>query len=311
VVIPSGQVLGVPLEVLVNAERTLLGEAYSVSYAPSATVFSWLEERGGSDRDGIGSMLLIGDPPFTQAHLDAMDEASAHEDVGRAAGAGLSFPRLPASRTEVVQLAELTSEPTMLLGPDASEKALVELARSGQLTSFDCVHLATHAVIDNERPERSSLVMCQVGLPDPLESALAGTRIYDGFLTAEEVVREWKLDADLVTLSACETGLGRKVVGEGYIGFAHAFLQVGARSLLVGLWKVDDEATSLLMNRFYENWTGAFGDDRSGHDGAPMSKANALREAKLWLRNYEDERGGNPFRHPCYWSAFVLIGDRH
>jgi CHAT domain-containing protein len=198
----------------------------------------------------------------------------------------------------------------LLLGLDASEQELVRLAESNQLSGFDCVHLATHAVVDDERPERSSVVLCQVGLPDPLEAALDGTRIYDGFLTAEEIVREWKLDADLVTLSACETGLGRRVAGEGYIGFAHAFLQVGARSLMVGLWKVDDEATSLLMRRFYENWTGSYAGARAGQTGEPMTKANALREAKMWLRQYEDDRGGTPFRHPYYWAAFVLIGDR-
>lgn len=310
VIIPSGPMLGIPLEAFVGADRTAFGEAYSISYAPSATLFSWLEERGAPVDDGAKRMLLLGDPPFAQSHLDAMDEEVAQEDVGRAAGAGFSFPRLPASRAEVAQLAELAPGSTVLLGTDASEESLVELASSGELADFDCIHLATHAVVDDEQPERSSLVLCQVGLPDPLESAIAGTRIYDGFLTAEEIVREWELTADLVTLSACETGLGRKVGGEGYIGFAHAFLQVGARSLLVGLWKVDDEATSLLMRRFYENWVGAYEGDRAGHGAAPMSKADALREAKLWLRDYEDEGGGKPFRHPCFWAAFILMGDR-
>jgi CHAT domain-containing protein len=152
--------------------------------------------------------------------------------------------------------------------------------------------------------------MSQVGLPDRVEAALAGTRIYDGLITAEEVVREWDLDADLVTLSACKTGLGKEVAGEGYIGFAHAFMQSGCRNLLVSLWKVDDEATALLMRRFYENMYGEYGDERDGLIREPMSKARALQEAKSWLREYTDVNGAKPYRHPYYWSAFVLIGGR-
>jgi CHAT domain-containing protein/tetratricopeptide (TPR) repeat protein len=322
IVIPSGPMLGIPLEALVTDEREFLGETYAVSYAPSATVFSWLEERTvSSDRRSIATkMLLVGDPPFVPSHLEAMIEESSPDadlasrshasDANRGRETTTSFQRLPASRAEVALLANLAPGATVLLGPDASEEALVGLAWSGELAEFDAIHIATHAVVDDERPERSALVLCQVGLPDPLEAAIAGTKIYDGFLTAEEIVREWELDAELVTLSACETGLGRKVVGEGYIGFAHAFLQVGARSLLVGLWKVDDEATSLLMRRFYENWTGSYQGDRAEYAGTPMTKADALREAKVWLRGYEDGRGKKPFGHPYYWAAFILIGDR-
>ncbi len=315
VILPSGPTLGLPLEAFVDGEGRLLGEQYAISYAPSATVYSWLEERASSKEGDTGTsgMLLLGDPPFTLAHLEAMtEEAAAGGTRGGSRGVGTvtTFQRLPASRAEVAMLEDLVSGSTVLLGPDASEEALVRLAQSGELAGFGSIHLATHAVVDDERPERSALVLCQVGLPDPLEAALAGARIYDGFLTAEEIVREWKLDADLVTLSACETGLGRKVGGEGYIGFAHAFLQTGARSLLVGLWKVDDQATSLLMRRFYENRTGSYEDERTGQTGGQMTKAEALREAKLWLREYEDERGRKPFQHPYYWAAFILIGDR-
>jgi CHAT domain-containing protein len=108
--------------------------------------------------------------------------------------------------------------------------------------------------------------------------------------------------------------MGKETAGEGYIGLAHAFLQAGARSLLVSLWKVGEEATALLMTRFYENLTGAYDDDREGRCGEPMSKAEALREAKRWLRTYSEPSDGEgehwqPFRHPSYWSGFVLIGE--
>jgi CHAT domain-containing protein len=91
--------------------------------------------------------------------------------------------------------------------------------------------------------------------------------------------------------------------GSGYIGLAHALLQTGARSVLVSLWGIDDRAASLLMRRFYGDWTGR------AEASSPMSKAGALREAKRWLRDFTDERGNRPYAHPYYWSAFVLIGD--
>ncbi len=323
IVIPSGAMLGVPVEALVDNEGLFVGETYAVSYVPSATLHTWLAER--ADRDVGSGTLLVGDPPYNPAHLAAMHheedvlltlaELSPGTEVLRSALAGnvdalRALPRLHGTRDEVAAVAEVSEPSSLLLGPDASEQALVRLAESGELGEFGTIHIATHALVDDERPERSALVLSQVDLPDPLEAAMADTRIYDGLVTAKDIVREWDLNADLVTLSACETGLGKKVMGEGYVGFAHAFLQAGARSLLVSLWKVEDTATSLLMRRFYENWRGEYADERNGRTGEPMAKADALQEAKHWLRNYTDEYGEQPYEHPYYWSAFVLIGDR-
>lgn len=325
VVIPSGAMLGMPAETFVDGDGALLGDRFAVSYAPSATIYAWLREGAATGGAGAGSgMLLLGDPPFTSAHLDAMrdEEVGDAEPTSRggrvrsratldgSVGALAALPRLPGSRAEVALLSDLAPESTVLLGADASEQSLVGLARSGALADFGTIHLATHALVDDEQPERSALVLSQVGLPDPLEAAISGERIYDGLLTAKEIVREWRMNADLVTLSACETGLGKEIVGEGYIGFAHAFLQAGTRSLLVSLWKVEDRATSLLMRRFYENRAGAYPDERGGRRGEPMPKAAALQEAKRWLRGYTDEQGREPFGHPYYWSAFILIGER-
>jgi CHAT domain-containing protein len=163
--------------------------------------------------------------------------------------------------------------------------------------------------VNPERPERSYLALSQLDLPDALECAIAGKRVYDGRLTVHEIVREWRLDADLVTLSACQTALGKSVPGEGFVGFAHAFLRAGARSVVVSLWEVDDEAASMLMGRFYENLTGSYTGERLPGYRGPMSKATALGEAKRWLREYKDGSSRTPFRHPAYWSAFIMVGD--
>jgi CHAT domain-containing protein len=145
----------------------------------------------------------------------------------------------------------------------------------------------------------------------------------------------WQLDADLVTLSACQTALGKEAGGEGLLGFTQVLFAAGARALVLSLWKVDDVPTALLMARFYENLLGK----RSGLK-APLGRAAALQEAKTWLRDLRQEQvkvlaanltGGvwrgtveevrplakplpdpkadRPYAHPFYWSAFILIGD--
>jgi CHAT domain-containing protein len=321
IVVPSGAMLGVPIEAIMDEDGMFLEERYSVSYVPSATIHTWLAERlGGTVMRGA---LLVGDPPYSSAHRAAMERegdvlvAQAEKLPGaemlRSALAGndhalAALPRLRGTRDEVAAVAGVSEESHLLLGPEATEQELARMAESGELRKFGTIHVATHALVDDERPERSALVLSLVGLPDPLDAAVAGARIYDGLVTAKEIVREWDLNADLVTLSACETGLGKEIVGEGYVGLAHAFLQAGARSLLVTLWKVEDRATSLLICRFYENWLGKHGDERGQRLGERMSKAAALREAKLWLRGYTDARGDRPYEHPYYWSAFILIG---
>jgi CHAT domain-containing protein/Tfp pilus assembly protein PilF len=315
VVVPSGSMLGVPVESLVDRDGAYVGDRFAVSYVPSATICAWLSERAAESE--TRGALLVGDPPFTERHRAAMTEAPfdgsdlAEDDRHRQARDVLpALPRLPGTRREILALAEVLPGATILLGPQASEQELTRLVDAGRLVGFRMIHLATHAQVDDTRPGRSSLVLSQVDLPDPLDAAISGDRVYDGLLTATEIVHEWELDADLVTLSACETALGRETGGEGYIGLAHAFLQAGARSLLVSLWKVEDQAASLLMRRFYENRTGSYEGERAGLVATPMSKDAALSEAKRWLRGFVDELGNRPYQRPFYWSAFILLGER-
>ena len=296
--------VGLPVEALraAGAER-FLGERVSITYAPSATVYTELVRR---PRGAAGERaLLLGDPPFNEDHRAQMERgelgAAASARDARSGRPG-DLPRLPGSRAEVDGLAALFPESVRLLGADASEPRLEELLRSGELARFGTLHIATHALIDGERPERSSLVLSQLDVEeDPVAAVLAGERVRDGLLTVGEVLAEWRLDADLVTLSACDTGLGRAVGGEGYVGFAHAFLHAGARSLLLSLWEVDDRATSILMRAFYAARLGGAGR-------APVDKAEALRVARRALADWEEPGGHRPYAHPSYWAAFVLVG---
>jgi len=330
-IIASGGLLGVPIEAAQDESGRWAIDRFTISYVPSATVHAWLKDQKRA-RPAVPrremKALLVGDPPFAREPSAPSGDGGASLSnsvmgkvpsvppaiVWRSAVAGNPdaldrLPRLPGSREEISRVKSLLPSSQVLLGQVASERAIADLAAQGRLREFRILHFATHALVDDRAPERSAVVLSRVDLPDPVEAALQGKRVYDGMLRAVEITREWRLDADLVTLSGCQTGLGKEAPGEGYLGLVHAFLQVGARSLLVSLWQVDDRAAALLMGRFYENLTRSVADERSGRGSAPMSKSEALREAKLWLRNFEEPTGTRPYEHPVYWSPFVLIGD--
>jgi CHAT domain-containing protein/tetratricopeptide (TPR) repeat protein len=336
IVIPSDEMLGIPLEAVPQENGEWLGRRFAMSYAPSATVLTWLRERDRATMASLSSQgtseatddshpfLLLGDPIFNERQIeDGNDEPDAAAGwtlvsipdslLVRSAVSGsdealAQVQRLPATRREVIRIASLDRNATVLLGAEASEQRLVQLDEAGELERFRTIHLATHAWLHPVWPEQSALLLSRTGLPDPLEAAEKGERIFDGLLSVKEILQEWRLNADLVTLSGCETALGQTVAGEGYMGFAHAFLQVGARSVLVSLWRVEDEATAILMERFYQNLYGS-GPGEQISRRPVMSKREALRQAQAYLRDYQDNRGGHPYAEPFYWAPFVLVGD--
>jgi tetratricopeptide (TPR) repeat protein len=128
---------------------------------------------------------------------------------------GKAWAPLPGTGLEVEAIAKLFAAPhkLTLVGSQASEQRLDHLAAGGDLRRFRFLHFATHGELDGQRPMQSALVLAQDRLPDSLEQVLAGKEVYDGRLTAEHVLRFWKLDADLVTLSACRSGAARGTTG--------------------------------------------------------------------------------------------------
>jgi tetratricopeptide (TPR) repeat protein len=251
-------------------------------------------------------------------------------------GSASKLERLPGTRLEVRAIAEMVGQRrcTLLLGSSASEQELDRVNAGGLLRQARIIHLATHGKVDRGRPDRSCLELAQDRLPDPVRQVRLGRKVYDGQLKVATVVREWNLDCDLVVLSACESGLGKPGGGEGLVGFAAAFLHKGARSVVLSRWRVDDNATTLLMQRFYENLLGK----RKGLK-KPTPRALALAEARKWLaalprteaekrlgrlaggvprgtfkplptvEGQRDEPGDRPFAPPRYWAAFVILGD--
>jgi tetratricopeptide (TPR) repeat protein len=293
---------------------------------------AWREGEVFAVRLGGGPLgASLDERPLAQA-LPAWREAEA-----LLRGEGAALPRLPGTRAEAEAIAALVGKAraTLLLGSAASEQRLDRLLKEGTLGKARVIHLATHGHIAPLNPEHSALALAADALPDPLEQQRRGRKVYDGFLRVRSILDGWDLDADLVVLSACETGRGKDGGGEGLLGFAQAFLQKGARSVVLSRWKVDDTATALLMVRFYENLLGK----RQG--AKPMGRALALDEARRWLRGLDRKRaallaggltrgklrgteeevpafagkepalpqGDKPFAHPAYWAAFVLVGD--
>jgi CHAT domain-containing protein len=149
------------------------------------------------------------------------------------------------------------------------------------LAGYRIVHFATHGLLNNEHPELSGIVLSLVdeqGQPQ------------DGFLRLHDIY-DLKLPVDLVVLSACNTGLGKDVRGEGLIGLTRGFMYAGASSIVASLWKVDDEATGQLMRLFYGYML---------RDG--LSPAAALRKAQVTMS--QEKRWQSPY----YWAGFVIQG---
>jgi CHAT domain-containing protein/tetratricopeptide (TPR) repeat protein len=298
-------------------------------------------------RDGeVRSLEIAAGPLGIQSNLDrpAAQVVRARRAAAEVLTPGIrgeNWDPLPGSRREVQALAALfpNDQVTTLLGPDATESNLQRLAQSGALKNYRFLHLATHGQANPHVALSSAVFLAaEPDRPPPSADPAALESAPDGQITAEQIVRTWELDADLVVLSACESGLGRYAGGEGYLGFAQALFVKGARSLVLSQWKVHDAATALLMERFYQNLLGQRADLK-----APLPKAAALAEAKEWLRGLDAaeaarrvaalaaDRGtktsrpqpprpatpravaaptpAHPYDHPYYWAAFILIGD--
>ncbi len=251
---------------------SLLLQGREVVYVPSASVYKRLRGEGKLRGQRV---LALGDPAYGKRAKVRKGAAQGKQRSGERAGGGRAgkLARLAATRDEAKAIGD-----DVLLGEQASEtelrKALADDVRRR------AVHLACHGLIDPQNPTLSSL-------------ALTADGENDGFLTALDVFRI-PIRADLATLSACETGKGRVVRGEGIVGLTRAFLFAGSPRVIVSLWKVDDEATQALMVKFYELW--------NPKKGGGLPAATALRKAQAHVRAQEK------WKHPYYWAAWVLWG---
>jgi CHAT domain-containing protein/predicted negative regulator of RcsB-dependent stress response len=194
--------------------------------------------------------------------------------------AGFEIPRLPGTREEAGKILALVpqSESKQAFDFNASRAA----ATASDLAQYRFIHFATHGFLNSLHPELSGIVLSMVD-----EKGTA----QDGFLRANDIFN-LKLPAELVVLSACQTGLGKEIKGEGLVGLTRGFMYAGAPRVVVSLWSVSDAGTAELMTRFYR---GMLKEGRR--------PAAALREAQISLM--KNRRWESPF----YWAAFTLQGE--
>ena len=210
---------------------------------------------------------------------EAAEETYGDPQIDAAVRSGYKFEPLPLSRQEVEEIASLYAPRSeAYVGAQATE----ERARSiGKDVSI--IHYACHAYVNERFPLDSALVFTIPDKPAPGQD--------NGLLQAWEIFEKVRINADLVTLSACDSGLGREMGGEGLIGLTRAFQYAGARTVLASLWKVEDASTAELMKRFY------------GYLKAGRTKDEALRLAQIDLIHSAD------YPQPRDWAAFELMGD--
>jgi CHAT domain-containing protein len=272
-------------------ERPRLATAHEVVTLPSASVLAVLRSGNAERRTVQGTLAIVADPVFDGNDPRVRRSASASAPKN-AAGATRSLEvldalhareglsRLPFSREEAESLAAMAGAGGVFKAVDFQASRATVLA--GGLRGYRIVHLATHGVIDTERPALSSLVLSLVDREG---------RRQNGYLRLGDIYNT-RLDADLVVLSACQTALGKEIRGEGLVGLTRAFFYAGAQRVVASLWQVSDQATAELMQHFY---TGML---RQG-----LSPAAALRAAQAQMA--KDPRWASPY----FWAGFTLQGE--
>jgi CHAT domain-containing protein len=305
-VVPDGALSYVPFEALVKqaggadyASLNYLVKTNEIAYAPSASVIAALRQRNNQANNN--RMLVIADPvfspsdprfkgsgPATQPNAEMrgiqLGLGSAVKDVAGTSGSTkeIQLGRLAGTRVEADEIAKLErgggGSADEWLDLNASEDNL----HTRDVTSYRVIHIATHGLLDADRPQFTGVVF-----------SLVGNKTGDGFLRTDEVFN-LKLGSPLVMLSACETGLGKEKRGEGVIGLARAFMYAGAPTVGVSLWSVADKSTAQLMTDFYQ---------RLLAKSSPRGPGAAMREAQLAMI------AGKKYSAPFYWAPFVVVGE--
>ncbi|MEA2724992.1 MAG: hypothetical protein QOH59_2763, partial [Gemmatimonadales bacterium] len=259
-VIPDGLLAYLPLEVLSRSGQSLpLGATHRFAYGPSASVLAALASTT-RDRRWQRSVLAVGNP--------SLDERPGGTGSTYRGGEARLAP-LPFAAAEAREIADLFGDGAdLLLGQQATLERWLELNPA----RYRYLHFAAHAQVSDRKPASTRLVLAGSNLELP-------------------AIRRLDLRADLVTLSACETGLGRRIRGEGIIGLPYAFLAAGARATLVTLWRVADRSAADFMKEFYQE----------------VHAGRAPADALLTVRHRWISAGGDA-AHPSHWAPFILVG---
>lgn len=294
-IVPDGALQYIPFQILNtgNDQRPLVVD-HEIVNEPSASALALLVTETKSRKSARNTVAVLADPVFESD--DPRITSGARPGSGSTTGQGKEIefhqalrdvnlsgdghiPRLLASRAEANAIMAVTPWRSGFEAMDF-EASRATVTKT-DLSDYRIVHFATHGLLNNEHPELSGIVLSlfdQKGQPQ------------DGYLRLHDIYN-LKLPVDLVVLSACNTGLGKDVRGEGLIGLTRGFMYAGASSVVASLWKVDDEATSELMRLFYGYML---------RDG--LSPAAALRKAQVIMSQQKR------WQSPYYWAGFVIQG---
>ena len=285
-IIPGGALTFLPFEALSKNNRFLIQD-YNIKYLPSASIYPLINN---PHRTTDFELLALAGSGFESS-----------EGAGSLSSSQASFASLPSTLLEVDSIAVNFTNYKVLKNEDVTEASL----KSHDLSRFRFIHFATHAEVNESTPSQSGLLLSK---KTDVESLFGE----DGYLNSREI-SGLRLNADLVTLSACNTGMGKIVTGEGLLGLQRSFLSAGASSVMVSLWSVFDRSTSVFMSHFYKrmlvheetdyglwaqtlNWFGMYEHPLFDY------KSKSLRDAKLSMIEHPY------YNHPIYWAPFILIG---
>jgi CHAT domain-containing protein len=281
IIAPDGMLNLLPFEAIRDSQGEYLLKSRVLSYVPSGTILDVLRRARKNER-APRPFLGVGDVAYENQggagrRIPTPDTVRARLVRGMADLSGMRLQDLPETREEVERIGKIVGrDAVILLGKDATETAF----KKEPLDQFRVLHLAVHGFADTQYPERSALVLGT----DPKSAD-------DGLLQVREIVR-LRLNAELTTLSACDTGVGKLQGQEGVSNLVEAFLVAGSKSVVASLWSADDTFASALMDRFYQRL------------GQGEDTGSALRGAKLdLLAKYGDQVS------PFYWAAFIAVGE--
>lgn len=295
IIVPDGPLAQLPFEALWLAGKPVV-DRVSVQYVQSMSILAAMKSRSLRSGPEV-SLLSVGAPDFPQLASGALAESQVRVDVAAyqrgAAGdpavtrrafeyLGLQWGPLPGAAAEIEKVRSVfaTRGATLTLtGEQASEATLQRLNARGELLRYRYVHVATHGYLNTSAPALSAIVL----------SPTAVTAEADGFLTAAELPA-YRFDSELIVLSACETGRGTELAGEGIMGLPYALFVAGNRSAVLTLWKVVDASSAPFVSKFFERVA----------QGVPAVSALA-RTKRDFLH---DSRTADP----VHWAAFVLYG---
>jgi len=266
---------------------------------PSASALAVMRKETAGRRPAAKSVAVLADPVFDKdderVKLAIADKSGKESESGAKApangeltrateevmGAGGAISRLPFSRAEAEAILSVAPKASSLRALDFNASRAT--ATSAELSQYRIVHFATHGLLNRTHPELSGVVLALVDRQGEPQN---------GFLQLHDVYN-LDLPAELVVLSACQTGLGKAVWGEGLVGLTRGFMYAGARRVVASLWGVQDLATAELMKKFY----GAMLGEKQ------MRPAEALRAAQVEM--WKQKR----WRSPYYWGGFALYGE--